>query len=203
MIPDSFIKKMNLFQVFRSIFLFGVTILGFLLSGFELNAQEWEPEDSYELIDQLYEFAEENNFTVRGTEKIGPMDSRLVRGDLESKIQQLLAGFNYMLIRSNEGQIVKLIILNKIVKRPNQIVLNSKKSGRNHIVSVSLKGISGDWLDLDLIVDTGSEFIVLPDSLMEKLGYSSENLPTRTLQTVNGITDAKTAQLEAIEIGNR
>ncbi|MGR9101336.1 MAG: retroviral-like aspartic protease family protein, partial [Gammaproteobacteria bacterium] len=26
---------------------------------------------------------------------------------------------------------------------------------------------------------------------------------TRTLQTVNGITDAKTAQLEAIEIGNR
>lgn len=164
-----------------------------------LNSKADPPQN---LSEQLSNLATANNFTIRGIEKTKSFDARQIRGDVESRIDQLLSNFNYLLIRTEQGQPDQLIILNRKPTGPKPIILSTRKQGSQHIVRASIRGLSNSWRTVDLLVDTGADRVVLPSSMMDSLGYIDEALETAKLQTVNGILEAKTGHLEAIELGN-
>lgn len=164
-----------------------------------------EPGENFspsQLSDQLLDLAEGNNFVVQGIDKTQSFSARGVVGDVESKIKQLLVDFNYMLIRSDQGGIEELIILGAKPQGPKNIVVATHKQGDHHIVASAVKGPSNEWINVQLLVDTGADRIVLPNSMMQPLGYADFELTTRRLQTANGIVEAKISQLEAIELGS-
>lgn len=160
------------------------------------------PNSAETLADQLIQLADKNQFTIQGIEKTKTIEFKPVSGDVESKIKQLLSSFNYLLIRTDHGQLERLIILQIKPEGPKRIIVSTQKNGSQHIVNASIKGIAVDWLDVELLVDTGADRIVLPSSLMNSLGYVEEQLENQKMQTVNGLVEAKIGQLEAIEIGN-
>lgn len=160
------------------------------------------PNSAETLADQLIQLADKNQFTIQGIEKTKTIEFKPVSGDVESKIKQLLSSFNYLLIRTDHGQLERLIILQIKPEGPKRIIVSTQKNGSQHIVNASIKGIAVDWLDVELLVDTGADRIVLPSSLINSLGYVEEQLENQKMQTVNGLVEAKIGQLEAIEIGN-
>ncbi len=180
---------------------FSIMILIFLVSNVLLALDDGS-ESPENLAYQLLELAEDQDFAIQGIEKTDLYDFKRVSGGAESQIQQLLSEFNYVMVRNDHGKLERLIILDEKSIGPKQIVVSTQKRGQQHILSASIKGISDEWLNIDFLVDTGAERIVLPFSMMESLGYDAEKLKNIKLQTANGIVEAKNGRLEAIEIGN-
>ena len=149
---------------------------------------------------QLLELAADQHFAIQGIEQTDLYDFKRVSGSTESQIQQLLSEFNYVMIRTDSGKLERLIILGEKSAGPKQIVVTTQKRGQQHLLSAAIKGLVDEWLNVDFLVDTGAERIVLPYSIMESLGYDAEKLETLKLQTANGIVEAKKGRLEAIEI---
>jgi clan AA aspartic protease (TIGR02281 family) len=85
--------------------------------------------------------------------------------------------------------------------RPKKTVVNTNKYGRNHFITVTLVAVTGDRIDVQLMIDTGASMVVLPESMMSELGINEYEASSRKVQTVNGVTDALYAQIEALEIG--
>ena len=86
--------------------------------------------------------------------------------------------------------------------RPKQTVIDTRKRGRNHFITVTLVGYSGMSLDTQLMIDTGASIVVLPESMMSDLGVDPYQTSLRKVQTVNGITDALFARIASLEIGH-
>lgn len=166
------------------------------------KAQDQTTEEGDVLADQLYDLAEQHEFVIRGIGVLGDTERRKIHGnDLEIQLQQLLDGFNYALVRDDNQQLQRLIIIKQ--KELNQkIILETKRKGRQHLLNVSLQGINSEWLTVELLVDTGADRIVVPFSMLDPLGYDGETLKNATLQTVNGTLEAKITKLKALSLGN-
>jgi clan AA aspartic protease (TIGR02281 family) len=54
---------------------------------------------------------------------------------------------------------------------------------------------------LSLIVDTGATDIVLPESMIAKLGFRDSELSRASVQTANGLAAAQRGVLRSIELG--
>ena len=86
--------------------------------------------------------------------------------------------------------------------RPVHTVIDTRKRGRNHFITVTLVGYTGMSLDTQLMIDTGASIVVLPESMMSDLGVSPYQTSSHRVQTVNGITDALFARIASLEIGH-
>jgi clan AA aspartic protease (TIGR02281 family) len=64
-----------------------------------------------------------------------------------------------------------------------------------------LTGPSGQPQGVSFIVDTGASDVVLPYSLMKRLGFEAADLPSLQMQTANGVVTAKRAVIKALELG--
>jgi clan AA aspartic protease (TIGR02281 family) len=65
-----------------------------------------------------------------------------------------------------------------------------------------LTGPNGRPQGVSFIVDTGASDVVLPFSLIKRLGFEAGDLPDLQLQTANGIVSAKRGVLKALELGS-
>lgn len=156
------------------------------------------------LWSELKRVSAEHDIIIEGLEKTRTSPARPAQGSLREQLQSLLFDFNYVLIQSPGGGVKQVFILNQkgaIPETPKRIVLNTTRSGNHHVVQVTLQGPSRENIEVSLLVDTGASVVVLPASMLTKLGFSPDKLSSRKIRTANGLLQAKIGQLNSLELG--
>ncbi len=155
-----------------------------------------------DLADQLDYISVENNIEIQGMELTQFLPPRTVKGGVDRQLKVLLAGFNYVSVKTPGSSIEKIIIIGRKQDLPDKTILKTRKRGNSHLVEAAITGYGGVRIEVPLIVDTGAEHVVLPKSMMSELGMENEPASSRRLQTANGTTKALVARLPLLEIGN-
>ena len=156
------------------------------------------PKDLYE---QILELQNHMGIKVLGLERIQNEEKIATRGSLEKQIEQLLVTFNHVVIRNDKGEIERVVIVNKKQKSEIQnIVLPTSHQGNHYIVPASLTGDGSRWEAMDMVIDTGADIVVLPESMIAKLGMKDTNFSNQPMQTANGTTNAQIGSLHSIKL---
>ncbi len=158
------------------------------------------------LAAQVKALADRNGFSLVGLHRLEDVPPRPVDGPPERQIQQLLDGYNYVMV--NEVHEKRLIVLGK--KRwvppkpppPKDTVLATRRMGAHHIVEATLVGGNRAEMRVRLMIDTGASFIVLPLSMSDDLGLARGALADTQVQTAKGTVGAKVGRLRALRLGN-
>ncbi|MDO9105744.1 MAG: retropepsin-like aspartic protease [Methylovulum sp.] len=166
------------------------------------NAQAQRTEDGSDLFGQIEALQNRMHIEISGLERIENEAKALIRdGSLEQQLEQLLAPFNHIISRNTQGKIERVVIINKKQQRETErIVLPTHAQGRHLMVSVSLSGDGRLWQTLDMIIDTGADLIVLPESMIAGLGLTDSPFTRHNMQTANGMTEARVGMLRELKI---
>jgi clan AA aspartic protease (TIGR02281 family) len=134
-------------------------------------------------------------------------------------LRVLLEGFDHIIVQSPGGGVERVLILGaKVPYTPpppaapqsppapettnanptSEIVLDTRRVGSSHTVSLTLEGENGRRVQRSLLVDTGADYVVLPNSLITQLGLSPNKLRSQSVQTANGNVDASLGTLPAV-----
>jgi aspartyl protease family protein len=166
-----------------------------------LSAQAQDTEEAVDLFTQIQSLQNRMNIQITGMERIQNEAKVMTRGSLEQQLEQLLASFNHIVSRNTKGQIESIVIINKKQKtEDHRIVLPTTLQGNHHMVSVALSGNGQLWQTLDMIIDTGADLVVLPESLIAQLGLEDSTFTRQKMQTANGTTEAKIGLLQELRI---
>lgn len=166
-----------------------------------LNAHAQNTEDADDLFQQIQSLQSQMNIQITGLERIQNEEKVITSGSLEQQIQQLLATFNHIISRNAKGQIERIVIINKKQKpEVNRIVLPTSLQGNHFMVSVAISGNGRIWQTLDMIIDTGADLVVLPESMIDQLGLADSTFTRQQMQTANGMTEAKIGVLQELKI---
>ncbi|MGH8498926.1 MAG: retropepsin-like aspartic protease family protein [Methylococcales bacterium] len=158
--------------------------------------------DYRNLADQLDDLAAQNNIEIDGLELTASQPAQWVKGDSTEQVKRLLATFNYVTILSSKQAIERIIILGEKQEFPRGITVHTRKKGKNHSIEGRITGMNGKQVEASLIIDTGADYLVLPQSMMETFGVDPDSSETRKLQTANGLTEARIAKVRSLRIGN-
>lgn len=158
-------------------------------------------ENDHDLFSQIDALQTQNKIQITGVERIQNGEKILINGNLDQQVKQLFAGYNHVISRNLNGQIERIVILGKKQKRKdNRIVLPTKAQGNHFTVAVSLSGDGSIWQDVDMVIDTGADLIVLPESMISQLGLTESRFTLGKMQTANGVNDAKITRLKEVKI---
>ncbi len=154
---------------------------------------------------ELKALAEKSGFQVKGLENTEGEKGRLGGEGTFDRLRNLLSHFDYVVVRKPEGGIERVIVLGKKTppaERNNlEILLDSQRQGNQHLVRVRLRGPGPAPVETWLLLDTGADYLVLPASLADALGFPPDALKDSRVQTANGQTEARLGQLPSIELG--
>jgi aspartyl protease family protein len=154
-----------------------------------------------DLYSQLDALQAQSNIKISGLENIQDEPKITAHGNLEQQLERLLAFFNHITSRNQKGQIERVVILNKKQKRElDQIILPARLEGKHLLVSVLLSGDGRVWQTVDMMLDTGADTVVLPESMIAGLGLLEADLVRQSMQTANGTTEAKIGVLQALKL---
>jgi clan AA aspartic protease (TIGR02281 family) len=169
----------------------------------------------------------EHGFEVQGIEQTAEMKGRAEGADLISRLRVLLDEFDHVIVQDPDGEVERVIVLGEkvaVVPPPmdpdsgdsdvlsedgmdgegeelgDSILLKTQRQGTSHSVTLTLEGPNGRRVRKALLIDTGSEHIVLPASLIAPLGISPSNLRRQTVQTANGTVDARLGTLDRVHL---
>jgi aspartyl protease family protein len=156
---------------------------------------------------RLHQLAQSESFTVTGLEKIEPGAAPVARGAPLQQIRRLLAGYDYVIVHTAPERIERLIIMGKKRAPPaaasqQDHVLPTRREGEHHFVQARVLGTDGKSLQLELMVDTGSSLLVLPESRASDLDQALEGLENRAMETANGTLEARIGRVAAVELGD-
>ncbi|MGR8942141.1 MAG: retropepsin-like aspartic protease family protein [Gammaproteobacteria bacterium] len=176
-------------------------VVAFLLILFAFGAGAQEAEYGDDLYGQIESLQGQMNIRIIGLKNIGDEPMVSTRGSLEQQLQRALDTYNHVISRDAKGRIEKVVIIDKKQKTAaDSIVLPSRFEGGHFLVSISVSGNGDDWETLDMIIDTGADLIVLPASMIDKLGLAEAAFSDRQMQTANGKVDAKIGKLQGVRI---
>jgi clan AA aspartic protease (TIGR02281 family) len=162
------------------------------------NAHAQEPDT---LFQQIQTLQNQTAIQIMGMERIQNEDKVITSGNLEQQIQQLFASFNHVVSRNAKGQIDRIVIINKKPKqREQRIVLPTHPEGNHRMVPVAISGDGRLWQNLEMLIDTGADLVVLPDSLIGQIGLADSHFTSEKIQTANGTVDAKIGKLKELKI---
>lgn len=160
------------------------------------------------LLEELEGVSAEYGILIEGLEKTSAAPARSAQGSLREQLRQLLFDFNYILVQSPGGSVEKIFILNQKKaapeppEYPEHIVLNTIRNGDHHVVRAIVQGPSRASIEVSLLVDTGASLVVLPASMLSKLGFSPDELESQEIATANGRLHAKIGQLTSFQMGS-
>jgi aspartyl protease family protein len=158
-------------------------------------------EDADDLFAQIQALQNKNKIQITGLERIQNAEKVLISGSLEQQVKQLFAAYNHIVSRNTKGQIDRVVVINKKQKhKDNRIVLPTSVKGNHSTVSVALSGDGRVWQTVDMVIDTGADLVVLPESMIEQLGLTDSKFTVGKMQTANGMTDAKIGVLQEVKI---
>ena len=154
------------------------------------------------IAEQLKRLAADHGITIEGVHRVEQAFMRPVRGPTIKRIQELLADYNYILTQDFDGTIERVVILEKKSGGPRPIVLETTRRGNHHVVEGTIGGYGSERLNVSLLVDTGADYVVLPESIMDELNLEQETYELHTIQTANGKVDALLGPLPLLQLGS-
>ena len=154
-----------------------------------------------DLFSQIQSLQNRMHIQITGLEKVSNEQIVRASGSLEHQLQQVLASYNHIISRNAKGQIEQVVIINKKQKTgTDRIVLPTRYQDGHFLVSTFISGNGSLWQTLDMIIDTGADLIVLPESMINGLGMADEAFSHREMQTANGKVNAKVGLLQEVRI---
>ncbi len=156
-----------------------------------------------DLSEQLDSLAADHDFDLDVRTDLSQIPSKRVSGDLLNQLDTLLADYNHVIIRSVHSGVEKVIVLGRkqrLPPPPDEIVLKMQRRGTHHLVQATLVGTNGEEIPFELLVDTGSTFVVLPHSLIAELGIAGDELTSRQVRTAQGRVTANIGKIPMIRI---
>lgn len=154
---------------------------------------------------QIDALATRAGFTVNGLERIGEASARPTPdGPPARQIEELLKGYNYIIVHEANGGIHELRILTRRSATgpvPRRGVVKTERRGSQHVVEAELIGPRGARRTVRLVVDTGASIVVLPSSMIEPLGFRAEELDDDEAETANGTVEVKMGTLRSVRVG--
>ena len=157
------------------------------------------------LRSQIEELASQAGFPVNGLERIGEAPARpAAEGPASRQIEELLKGYNYIIVHKTDGGIEELRILtprSSTGPPPQRGAVTSERQGSQHVVEAELVGPTGNKRTVRLVVDTGASTVVLPSSMIEPLGFDAEELDEDEAETANGTVEVKMGILRSVRVG--
>ena len=166
-----------------------------------LSAQAQQVDNKDDLFNQLLLLESQMAIKITGMERIQNEERISSRGNVEQQLEQLLASYNHIISRNAKGQIDHVVIVNKKQKtEAERIILPTTQQGNHFMVSVALSGKGGNWQTVEMIIDTGADLVVLPESMISQLGLANSTFSHQKMQTANGTTDAKVGTLQEVKI---
>ena len=176
-----------------------LAISSLMLGVFSAHAQNADDVD--DLFQQIQSLQNQMNIQITGLERIQNEEKVMTRGSLEQQIEQVLASYNHIISRNAKGHIERIVIINKKQKpEVESIVLPTSLQGNHFMVSVAISGNGSIWQTLDMIIDTGADLVVLPESMIAQLGLENSTFTRQKMQTANGTTEAKIGILKELKI---
>lgn len=173
----------------------------FFLALFAISAQAQSAEDTDDLFKQIQSLQSRMAIQITGLERIQNEEKVFTRGSLEQQIEQVLASYNHIISRNAKGQIERIVIVNKKQKTEvERIILPTSLQGNHFMVSVAISGNGSNWQTVNMIIDTGADLVVLPESMIAQLGLGNSTFTRKKMQTANGTTDAKIGKLQELRI---
>lgn len=158
-------------------------------------------EAASDLFAQLQSLQNRMQIQITGLERIQNEENVIATGSLEQQLEQLLVSYNHIVSRNAHGRIERIVIVNKKQKSDSdRIVLPTRLVGSHLLVSVSLSGDGRLWQTVDMIIDTGADSVVLPESMISQLGLDDSTLSRQKMQTANGLTEARIGRLQELRI---
>ncbi|MBK8815317.1 MAG: aspartyl protease family protein [Methylococcaceae bacterium] len=156
------------------------------------NAFAQNEETSVDLLSQIESLQTQSGIQIEGIDKIQNDVKAKTYGNSEQQIKQLFAAYNHIAIRNKKGIIERIVILNKKPpKKESRIVLPTKRQGSHFTVEVAVSGDGRLWQDAVMVLDTGADLVVLPESMIESIGLADSRFTQAKMQTANGEADAK------------
>lgn len=183
--------------------------LPLLIALLPLNAGGAEPGS---LADQLRALSTEHGFALKGVENTADAPASRASGELPVRLRAMLRDFGFVLEQPPGGPIKRLIIIGPKgeetfvpAEEPADAgeTLETERSGVHHMVSATLLGREGQEVALELMVDTGATSVVLPRSMLARLGIPESDLTPREVQTATGRVTAETAPLPGLRLGSQ
>lgn len=154
-----------------------------------------------DLFSQIQALQSQHKIEINGLEKIENREKLLTSGTLNQQIKQLFAGYNHIVSRNNQGRVDRVVILNKKEKaKDNRIQVPTLTHANHATVSVALSGDGRVWQTVAMVVDTGADLVVLPESMISQLGLGEAHFTQHNMQTANGVVQAKIGVLKEINI---
>lgn len=157
------------------------------------------------LRNELEVLASQHSFTISGINKLEDEAANLgSEGSLDERLKSLLSGYNYLLVHDATGEISELRILgpHPSAEELERGVSVTMRRGVHHLVEAILVGPRGARRTLPLLVDTGASTVVLPNSMMEELGFKPSELQDGETQTAAGSVNVKLGQLHSVQVGH-
>lgn len=154
---------------------------------------------------QVQALSAEHGFKLFGAGRIEQSPAGPMRDSLAETLRALLADYNFVIIGDGAGGVRSLRVSGPKGPPPElsrKVAVNTVRRGSNHYLEARIKGIGGSALTMSMMLDTGASTVVLPASLMPKLGFGEADVREVTLQTANGETEGWTGVLKSVEIGN-
>ena len=155
------------------------------------------------LRSQLEALARQNGIAVEGLERLAAEPARPVEGDAAQQIKSLLSEYNFMTVGQG-GKIEKLSIssLKQHSPRPQAGgTVKTQRLGAHHQVQAELGGPNNVDVGVTLLVDTGATTLVLPASMIRRLGFAPQDLQAGTSQTAGGAVPVKLGVLKSVKVG--
>jgi len=153
---------------------------------------------------QIQSLADSAHFRVEGMDRIGAEAGKETQGDPQEQLRTLLGDYNYLLIQGQGGRIERVSITS--LKDPGakprfSPIVTTTRFGAHHRVDASITGPGGETMAVPLLVDTGATTLVLPESMMEPLGFNPESMQTAMSQTASDTIPVRIGMLPSVQIG--
>jgi aspartyl protease family protein len=153
----------------------------------------------------LTTLARQEGFQLEGTDQLGHERANQADGEVTEQLEILLKDYNYLLTSGNGGKLqsVKITSPKQIGPKPtSKGYIQTSRAGSHHQVDAELIGPSGDRVPVTLLVDTGATMVVLPESMIESLGFRKEELSDGISQTASDTIHVKVGMLRSVTVGN-
>jgi len=169
-----------------------------------------------DLRSQVLALSRAHGFEVKGLGLIASRPARPAAGDVRHQLKRLLAGYNYVVVDNDRGDIDRVVILAvgeagvlprsevtsvNIIGSPGEHIITARRRGSHQVVDAVLVGPGQAPVTVSLMVDTGASTLVLPASMMDTLGFTLEELRDGWTQTANGRVRAKMGTLASVDVG--
>jgi aspartyl protease family protein len=173
----------------------------FLFAFISINTLAQIEDTSVDLLSQIESLQTQTGIQIEGLDKIQNDVKAKTYGNSEQQIKQLFAAYNHIAIRNKKGNIERIVILNKKPpKKESRIVLPTKRQGSHFTVEVAVSGDGRLWQDAVMVLDTGADLVVLPESMIESIGLAGSRFTEAKMQTANGEATAKIGLLKELKI---